>query len=178
MFPTHVHRFLTMFRLFISSSMGFFFGMTRLVRPRCKAPRIFPSTCSTSSDVLRGKPHCNYAQNSPNSNGISLEIVRIVNILDVMNGLVEVIGRVLDLRQLPRRVLINGRPLDLVLLPLHLERDIGMRDRVPRQCDDTFQLVLRHRQHELVHLLAGAVVVMLRHREAARAFHQYQLQLL
>lgn len=97
-----------------------------------------------------------------------------------MDGLVEVIGCVLDLRQLPRRVLVDGRTLHLmlVLLALHLERDVSMSDGVPGECDDTLQLVLRHRQHELVHLLARSFVVMLRHREAARALHQDHLQLL
>ena len=40
------------FRLLISSSIGFFLGNTRLVRPRCSAPKILPSICRTSSDVL------------------------------------------------------------------------------------------------------------------------------
>lgn len=47
---THV---LTILRLFMSSSIGFFFGMTRLVRPRCNAPKILLNICKTSSDDLR-----------------------------------------------------------------------------------------------------------------------------
>lgn len=43
---------LTIFLLFISSSMGFFFGMTRLVRARCNASNILLIMCSTSSDDL------------------------------------------------------------------------------------------------------------------------------
>lgn len=97
-----------------------------------------------------------------------------------MDGLVEVIGGVLNLWQLPRRVLIDGRALHLVLmlLPLHLERDVRVSDRIASQSDNALQLVLRHRQHKFVHLLAGAFVVMLGHREASRAFHQDHVQLL
>lgn len=110
----------------------------------------------------------------------SLEVVRVVHVLDVMNGLIEVISRVLHLRQLPRRILINGGALHLVLvlLPLHLERDVGMSYRVPSQGDDALQLFLGHGQHELVDFLGHSVALVLRHREAPRALHQDHVQLL
>lgn len=46
-------KLLTMFLLFMSSSIGFFLGMTRLVRPRCNAPKILLKMCKTSSDDLQ-----------------------------------------------------------------------------------------------------------------------------
>lgn len=37
----------------MSSSIGFFLGMTNAVRPRCNAPKILLKVCKTSSDDLR-----------------------------------------------------------------------------------------------------------------------------
>lgn len=43
----------TIFRLFISSSIGFFFGIIRLIRARCIASNILLKICNTSSDDLK-----------------------------------------------------------------------------------------------------------------------------
>lgn len=75
---------LTMFLLFISSSIGFFFGMTRLVRPRCNAASILPNICSTSSDVLKMSLKANKIRLSFVISAYSLKIIGTVYIVNVM----------------------------------------------------------------------------------------------
>lgn len=41
-----------MLRPLINSSIGFFFGIINDKRPLCKASKMLPTTCNTSSDVL------------------------------------------------------------------------------------------------------------------------------
>uniref|UniRef100_A0A182J1A3 Uncharacterized protein n=1 Tax=Anopheles atroparvus TaxID=41427 RepID=A0A182J1A3_ANOAO len=75
-----------------------------------------------------------------------LEVVRTVHVVDVIDRLLQVVRRVLHLLYLPRVVLGDGGPLDLLLLPLDLERDrkpVGTLDQYGVQ-------LLQHRVHLLV----------------------------
>jgi hypothetical protein len=53
-----------------------------------------------------------------------LELVIGVDIVDVVDGLLEMICGVLDLLNLPGKVLSYGRALYHILLSLHLETDV------------------------------------------------------
>jgi hypothetical protein len=58
-----------------------------------------------------------------------LELVVGVDIVDVVDGLLKMIGSVLDLLNLPGKVLSYGRALYHILLSLHLETDVLGRER-------------------------------------------------
>lgn len=80
----------------MSSSIGFFLGMTRLVRPRCSAPKILLNICKTSSDDLskyrlrmkiQDYKHQKTRIETIQSTGRLLKVVRAVYIVDVIYGL-------------------------------------------------------------------------------------------
>uniref|UniRef100_A0A182UDW6 Uncharacterized protein n=1 Tax=Anopheles melas TaxID=34690 RepID=A0A182UDW6_9DIPT len=52
------------------------------------------------------------------------EMVRTVHVVDVIDRLLQMVGRILHLLYLPRVVLGDGGALDLLLLPLHLKVDV------------------------------------------------------
>lgn len=78
------------------------------------------------------------------------------------------IGGVLHLLQLPRRLRADGDPLDLVLEALQLVADVGVCDAVAGQRDDALEALLRQHQTELVDF--AALVAVQRNGETMRAF--------
>lgn len=78
------------------------------------------------------------------------------------------VGGVLHLLQLPRRLRTDGDALHLVLEALQLVADIRVRDAVTGQRHDALEALLRQRQTELVDL--AALVAVQRNGETMRAF--------
>lgn len=100
--------------------------------------------------------------------GLSLKIIGTIHIVDVMNGLLQMIGGILHLLQFPRRLRIDGDALHLVLETLQFVTDVRVCDTVAGQCDDAFETFLRQNQAELVDF--AAFVAVQRHRETMCTF--------
>uniref|UniRef100_A0A182QUP4 Uncharacterized protein n=1 Tax=Anopheles farauti TaxID=69004 RepID=A0A182QUP4_9DIPT len=80
-----------------------------------------------------------------------LEVIRTVHVVDVVDRLLEMVGRILHLLDLPRIVLGDGGALDLLLLTLHLEVNVLSRNRKSMGTlhEDHVQL-FQHRMYFLV----------------------------
>lgn len=129
----------TIFLLFMRSSIGFFFGITRLIRDRSSDPNILLIMCNTSSDDLiqssywkendtLDKMTFNIIEKRPAlcySN--LLKMIRAVNIVDVMNSLLQMIGCILDLLEFPWWFGIYCCTLRRILCPLNLKTDLLQR---------------------------------------------------
>jgi len=78
---------------------------------------MLPITCSTSSEVLGEEHVCINTTSSLKSHAKtkrdSLEVIRVVDIVYVIDGGLQMIGRILDLLQLPGRVMCDGGTLRL-----------------------------------------------------------------
>lgn len=98
----------------------------------------------------------------------SLKIIGTVHVVDVVYGLLQMVGGVLHLLQLPRRLRTDGDALHLVLEALQLVADVRVRDAVAGQRHDALEAFLRQRQAELVDLTA--LVAVQRNGETMRAF--------
>lgn len=101
----------TIFLLFINSSIAFFFGTIRLVRPLCRLPKIFPSICNTSSDDLQLQNHIKYCLSrdaiiSFHQQRSSLEFIIFSNVIYMIYGLLQMICSILNLLQFPRVVIM------------------------------------------------------------------------
>lgn len=62
-----------------------------------------------------------------------LELVVLADVVDVVDGLLEVVGGVLDLLQFPRVVTLDARADEVVLRPLDLEADILQEKEKPNR---------------------------------------------